>query len=76
MRYQLQDLFRDVIEAATETGIWQTLTSGEKESLMEYFLCHFDAIMKEAKWYRLACCMSLSVTNAGTLRQVRGGQTE
>ena len=73
MRYQLRDLFRDVIETAKEAGIWQALTPCEKESLVEYFLCHFDALMKEAQWYKLACRMSLFVTGAGTpCRQEEG----
>ncbi len=74
MRYQLQDLFSDVIEAAKETGIWQTLTLDEKETLVEYFLCHFDTLMQEARWQKLSCCTTLFVTAGNTRRQAGGGR--
>jgi hypothetical protein len=37
MRYQLRDLFRDLIEAAPETGIRQTVTPREKNRLWNIF---------------------------------------
>ncbi len=74
MRYQLRDLFSDVIEAAKETGIWQTLTLDEKETLVEYFLGHFDTLMQEARWHKLSCLTTSFVTAGNTRRQAGGGQ--
>ena len=58
MRYLLRDLFSDVIETATEAGIWQTLTLNEKEEVMNYFLRHFDSLIKEAHWLRFSRLMT------------------
>ncbi len=55
MKYQMRDLFSDVIEMAKECGVWQTLTIDEKKTLVEYFLCHFDSLMKELQWHKLSC---------------------
>jgi hypothetical protein len=49
MRYLLRDLFSDVIEAAKEAGIWQTLTLNEKEEVVDYFLRHFNSLIEEAR---------------------------
>ncbi len=55
MRYLLQDLVNDVIEVASDAGIWQTLTLDEKKTLVEYFLCRFDRLMDEVRWHKLSC---------------------
>ncbi len=47
--YLLQDILRDTIDAAKETGIWQLLSLEEKEELVSYFLRHFSAILEESK---------------------------
>ena len=72
MKYLLQDIFRDVIDTAKETGIWQTLSLHEKEEIVNYFLCHFDALLKEANWLRFSQMMT-SYASAG---QMPGGQEE
>lgn len=58
MRYLLRDLFSDVIEAAKEAGIWQTLTLNEKEEVVNYFLRHFDSLIREARWLRFPHLMT------------------
>lgn len=59
MRYQLQDPFRDVIEAAKEAGIRQTLTLNEQGKVVNYFLRDFDSLIKEARRLRFSPLMTL-----------------
>jgi len=68
MRYLLRDLFSDVIEAAKEAGIWQTLTLNEKEEVVNYFLRHFDSLIREARWLRFSHVM-MSHASDGRLPQ-------
>ena len=72
MRYLLRDLFSDVIEAAKEAGIWQTLTLNEKEEVVNYFLRHFDSLIKEACWLRFSHLMA-SYASGGRPLRARGG---
>lgn len=67
MRYHLRDLFRDVIETAKDAGIWQELTLEEKNTLVEYFLCHFEMFMQEVQWHKVSSLMTSYVT-AGSIR--------
>ena len=62
MRDLLRDLFSDVIEAAKEAGIWQTLTLNEKEEVVNYFLRNFDSLIKEARWLRFSHLMTSYVS--------------
>jgi len=48
MRYLLCELFRDTIEVAKETGVWQGLTEAEKNELVEEILREYGSIMDEA----------------------------
>ena len=68
MRYLLRDLFSDVIDAAKEAGIWQTLTLAEKEEVVNYFLRHFDSLITEARWLRFPHLMT-SYAYGGRLPQ-------
>ncbi len=61
MKYQLSDLFSDVIDTAKEAGIWQTLTPEERKTLVEYFLCHFETVMREVHWRKLSRFMTCTV---------------
>jgi hypothetical protein len=72
MRYLLRDLFSDVIEAAKEAGTWQTLTLNEKEEVVNYFLRHFDSLIKEARWLRFSRLMT-SYAPGGPRQRTRGG---
>lgn len=49
MSYFLRDLFRDIIDTAKETGIWQMLTMQEREELVEHFLHEYRSMMDEAE---------------------------
>ena len=71
MRYLLRDLFSDVIEAAKEAGIWQTLTLNEKEEVVSYFLRNFDSLIKEAHWLRFSNLMTSRAS--GAPQRARGG---
>ncbi len=74
MQYSLRDIFRDVIDAAKEAGIWQTLSPGEKETVVHYFLNHFDAVLKEAGWQRLFRLMSSYAPSGRSTQRVQGGK--
>lgn len=69
MRYQLRDLFSDVIEAAKEAGIWHTLSVIEKEEIVKYFLLHFDSLMTEARWLKLSHLMTSYASDGRTQRR-------
>lgn len=66
MKYQLRDLFSDVIEAAKEAGIWQTLSLIEKEEVVKYFLLHFDSLMTEARWMKFSHVMTSYASDGRT----------
>ena len=63
MKYGLCNLFSDVIETAKEAGIWQTLSLIEREEVVQYFLLHFDALMKEASWLKFSQMMTSYVSS-------------
>lgn len=65
MRYQLRDLFSDVIEAAKEAGIWQTLTLDEQEEVVNYFLRNFDSLIKEARRLKFSHLMTSYASGKG-----------
>jgi hypothetical protein len=62
MSYLLRDFFSDVVEAAKEAGIWQTLTLNEQEEVVNYFLRNFDSLIKEARWQRFSSLMTSYAT--------------
>ena len=49
MKYLLNDMFRDVIDAAKETGIWLQLSLSEKEQLVDHFLQDYLSVIEEAR---------------------------
>jgi hypothetical protein len=65
MKYGLRNLFSDVIEAAKEAGIWQTLSLLEREEVVNYFLLHFDALMTEARWQKFSQLMTSYASSNG-----------
>lgn len=49
MKYLLGDMFRDVIDAAKEAGIWPQLSLSEKEQLVNHFLQDYLSVIEEAR---------------------------
>ena len=73
MRYQLRNIFSDVIEAAKETGLWQTMDLTERAEVVNYFLGHFDTLIKEAARMSFSQLMTLYVTEERMPQRARGG---
>jgi hypothetical protein len=74
MRYQLRNVFSDVIEAAKEAGIWQTMNLTERAEIVNYFLGHFDALIKEAGRLSLCHLMTSYVCDGRTPQRAQGGR--